>query len=24
MPARPCMNPYSTIPMDPSMKNWHQ
>jgi hypothetical protein len=21
MPARPCMNPYSTIPMDPSMKN---
>lgn len=24
MPARPCMNPYPTIPMDPSMTNWHQ
>lgn len=24
MPARPCMNPYSTIPMNPFMTNWHQ
>jgi hypothetical protein len=23
MPARPCINPYPTIPMDPSMTNWH-